>query len=227
VTGLLDNKRMLVAIAGGLVLAILAAQALAGITAPAQGVASTGRVLGRTGFAYLGGLRTFAAAVLWNRIEPQFHEYYGGVPIEQQTYMIPTLRLVVALDPQFAQAYYISSYIVYQHSHSEGLALAKDAVRSNPNSGILRANLAQLLFLEDKTANRGEILANVKAGLSPAATWLDPAQQYEGSAMMMQVLDSLGETRAAQAVSRRLDQIRSSGAELGDHDHDQDGEQDH
>jgi len=225
--GVLENRKLLVAVAVGLVIGILAAQAVAGLAAPEQGRASTGRVLGRAGFAYLGGLRTFAAAVLWNRIEPQFHEYYGAVPIEQQTYMVPTLRLVVALDPQFAQAYYISSYIVYRHSPAEGLKLAREAVASNPKTGILRANLAQLLFIEDKAANRARIMAEVRAGLARDADWLDSAQQYEGTAIMVQVLDGLGEKDAAMAASRALDELRASGAQLGDHDHDHDGKQDH
>ena len=116
-------------------------------------------MLGQTGFAYLGGLRTFAAAVLWNRIEPVFHTYYGGVPLDEQTYMIPTLRLVVALNPQFTQAYYISSYMVYKHSPAEGIALAEEGLARNPDSGILHANLAQLLFIDDRTPTEGRFCA--------------------------------------------------------------------
>ncbi len=67
-----------VVIAVVLVVVLLLSQGLATATAPPDGLASTGRVLGQTGFAFLGGLRTFAAAVLWNRIEPVFHEYYQG-----------------------------------------------------------------------------------------------------------------------------------------------------
>ena len=59
-----------VVIAVVLVVVLLLSQGLATVTAPPGGLASTGRVLGQTGFAFLGGLRTFAAAVLWNRIEP-------------------------------------------------------------------------------------------------------------------------------------------------------------
>jgi len=223
----LGGRRLIVAVTVGLLVLLISAQALAAISAPAGGTASTGRVLGKTGFAYLGGLRTFAAAVLWNRIEPQFHEYYGGIPITEQTYMVPTLRLVVALDPQFAQAYYISSYIVYKHSPVEGLKLAREAVMNNPSSGILRANLAQLLFIQDKSANRVQILENVSAGMSNRAAWIDEAQRYEGTAMMAQTLDGLGERQAAAAAGRVLDEIRATGAQVGDHDHDSDGKQDH
>ncbi len=59
-----------------LLVALIGGQALASATAPPGGVAATGRVIGQTSFAYLGGLRTFAAAVLWNRLEPLFDGYY-------------------------------------------------------------------------------------------------------------------------------------------------------
>lgn len=224
---LLEDKRKLWIAAAALVLVVVAAQALAAISTPPGGSAPTGRVLGRTGFAYLGGLRTFAAAVLWNRIEPQFHEYYDGVPITEQTYMVPTLRLVVALDPQFTQAYYISSYIVFRRSAAEGLRVAQEAVDNNPKSGILHANLAQLLFISDKATNRQRIVENAKSVLSPGAVWQDEAQRYEGTAVVREALTSLGEQEAAQQATRIMDTIRLSGAELGDHDHDSDGEQDH
>ena len=83
-----------------LVAVILGGQALAGIAAPAGAAASTGRVLGQTGFAYIGGLRTFAAAVLWNRLEPLWHGYYSTRPVEEVVQFLPTMRLVQILDPQ-------------------------------------------------------------------------------------------------------------------------------
>lgn len=226
-SALIQERRRLWLVGLVLVAFLLAAQALASYSAPPGGRASTGRVLGKTGFAYLGGLRTFAAAALWNRIEPQFHGYYSGIPIEEQVYMIPTLRLVVALDPQFSQAYYISTWILYSHSPTEGVALARQATADNPKSGILQANLAQLLFIEDKAANRQEILSHITAGLASDDVWLDDAQRYEGLASMAQTLDGLGEKQAAATVQGRLATMRESGANLGDHDHDGDGKQDH
>ena len=62
-------------IAAALVAVLLGAQAVAALSAPAEPVASTGATLGRTGFEYIGGLRKVVAATLWNRLDPQFHEY--------------------------------------------------------------------------------------------------------------------------------------------------------
>ncbi|PKQ29104.1 MAG: hypothetical protein CVT60_07060, partial [Actinobacteria bacterium HGW-Actinobacteria-10] len=72
----------------------------------------TGLAVGRATFAYLSGLRIFAAQVLWNRIEPLFHEYYEAVPLREQLYMLPTLNAVNMLDPQFQQPYYIAPWIL-------------------------------------------------------------------------------------------------------------------
>lgn len=216
-----------VVIAVVLVVVLLLSQGLATVTAPPDRLASTGRVLGQTGFAFLGGLRTFAAAVLWNRIEPVFHEYYSGVSLNEQKYMIPTLRLVVALDPQFTQAYYISSYIVFDASHEEGLSLAKLGIANNPDAGVLHANLAQLLFIDDKVAHRAEIMEQVALGSAPSAQWSDDAQRYEGFATMSQALTGIGETQAARALQARMSQVKARVGDVGDHDHDGDGKQDH
>lgn len=225
-SGLVGDTKRVALIAVVLLALIVAAQGLATQAEPSNR-ASTGEVIGRTGFAYLGGLRTFAAAVLWNHIDPQFHDYYAGIPLAEQTYMIPTLRLIVALDPQFTQAYYLSAWIVYKHSPAEGLAIAREGVANNPRSGIMRANLAQILFIEGKDANREEIIEHAQMGLAPGAEWLDDVQKYEGTAIMMQALIALGETQTAQIARETLEELKASDAVIGDHDHDADGKQDH
>lgn len=212
------------------VLIVLLAGSLwtASLASPQASGRRGGKALTRAGFAYLSGLRTFAAAVLWNRIEPVFHEYYGGVPLPEQRYMVPTLYLVTVLDPQFTQAYYVSSYIVARAAgYDEGIRLAREGVKNNPDSGILRANLAQLLFVADKDAHRAEILRHIARGLDERATWLDDEERYEGYAMMEQMLRSLGYRKEADAVRAVLARMRGAGIGLGDHDHDGDGVQDH
>lgn len=222
------ENRTLVAVCIACAAVLLVAQLLAGFVAPSTAGSSTGASLGKAGFAYLGGLRTFAAAVLWNRIEPQFHEYYSGVPITEQSYMVPTMRLVTLLDPQFAQAYYVSSYIVYDKvGPAQGVAIAREGVRNNPEAGQLRANLAQLLFIQNKNANRSEVLEQIKRGLDPAAQWIDDGQRYEGYATMAMILENYGEREVAGQVRDALAAMRAKGIDLGDHDHDNDGKQDH
>ncbi|MDZ4063912.1 MAG: hypothetical protein U1E22_04510, partial [Coriobacteriia bacterium] len=111
-------------VAFALVAILLVGQAGTDISMPTRTPA--GRELGRAGFAYLSGLRVFAAYVLWNRIEPVFHGYYEGVALDQQTYALPTVNLVLALDPQFEDGYYTVAWILAQRGDvSGGLELAK------------------------------------------------------------------------------------------------------
>jgi len=211
-----------------LVAILLAAQWVAAATAPPSDGAGTGRVLSRTGFAYLGGLRTFAAALLWNRLEPQYHEYYGDSKFVDLEFMVPSLRAVVALDPQFVQAYYVSSYLIFTNvGAEEGIDIGRKGVEDNPDSGILRANLAQLLIMGDKSANRAEALENVRRGLRSETVWTGEDEEFEGLAVMKGVLSTLKVTENAAGIEARLDELRAHGAFAGDHDHDADGKQDH
>lgn len=207
---------------------IFSGQWVAGQVTPATEIADTGRLLGRTGFAYLSGLRTFAAAVLWNRLDPQLHLYYAGTQLTDMQFMMPTMRMVVLLDPQFLQAYQVASFIVFQKDgHTEGLAIAREGVENNPRSGMIQANLAQLLLLTRDQANQQEALEAVRAGLSANAYWTDPQEEYEGLAIMRSVLTVWGDPAQSAAVERRLGELRAVGADAGDQDPDGDEEQDH
>jgi len=224
-TSATQGRNALVAVA--LVTVLLIGQWAAVSAAPESGVASTGRVLGRTGFAYLGGIRTFAAAALWNRLDPQFDGYYGG-SLNNAEFMMPTMRLVVALDPQFTQAYQVSSYFIFRMGDAtQGVEIAREGVVNNPRSGIMRANLVQLLLLHDKAGNRDEIHENIRAGLLPASTWANEDEEFEGLAVMRGTLVSLGVSDGVSGIETRLSELRTHGTEIGDHDHDGDGKQDH
>jgi len=207
---------------------IFSGQWVASQVTPATQIADTGRLLGRTGFAYLSGLRTFGAAILWNRLDPQLHLYYAGAQLTDMQFMMPTMRMVVLLDPQFLQAYQVASYIVFQRDgHAAGLAIAREGVENNPRSGMMQANLSQLLLLTRDQANRQEALEAVQAGLSANTYWTNPQEEYEGMAVMRGVLNVWGDPGQSAAVERRLEELRAVGADAGDHDHDGDGEQDH
>lgn len=203
----------------------------------AQGVAATTRssetpgataALGRTGFAYLGGLRRFAAAVLWNRLDPQSHEYYADTPFSKQTHMMPTFHIVTLLDPQFEQAYYLASWLAWENiSRSEGVGIARDGLAKNPDSGMLVTNLVQLLFIDDARANKPEIEALVARIVGGELEWLDDETFFEGLAVSRDALSAYGRSEEAAAVTAEMERFRESGIGTGDHDHDGDGEQDH
>lgn len=219
----------LAAIAFAVVVALMATQALAAWSAPAAPAADAGQVAGRAAFAYLGGLRTFTAAVLWNRLEPQFHEYYADeASVADLDYMVPTLALVQALDPQFTQAYYLSSYIVAKREgYPAGIAIAREGVRHNPRSGLMRTNLAQLLLLDDAKAHEAEMLEQAKVALSEQAQWRDDDEVFEGYVVFRDVMRSAGKQKVAEVLDAQIEALRGKGAGAGDHDHDGNGKQDH
>lgn len=189
---------------------------------------STGAAVGRTTYAYLGGLRKFAAAVLWNRIEPLFHAYYSEVPLSEQTYVLPSLYAVTALDPQFVQAYYVASWVVARGADlDDGVELAREGVRRNPDAGLLQTNLTQLLMLRGDPADTDEMERRARLIASDALAWVDEEEHFEGLAVARDVLLRAGDAAAASDVDARLQEMREHGTGLGDHDHDGDGKQDH
>lgn len=209
------------AVAAALLLVVLlGGQGLAAATVPAGGIASTGRVLGQTSYAYLGGLRTFAAAVLWNRLDPIFDSYYGSTRhVKDLVEFLPTMRLVQILDPQFEQAYYNSVYILARRDKwDEALAIADEGIRNNPKSGLLRANKAQILMLQDKKANLPTMLELARRGVQPDIRWANSDDQFEGYGIFRAVFRIAGDQAMVDALNRAQDSLRQqdSAASPGD-----------
>ncbi len=209
--------RTRVAIAAALVVlvgTVLAGQAVADSLLPEDEVADTGRTLGRAGFAYLTGVRTYAAAVLWNRIDPLFHDYYEDLPLQEQTFMLPSIRAIVALDPQFEQTYYVAAWVLAQRgSVDEGVELARLGVENNPTSGMLRANYAQILFLF--TDDSDEAVRQATRTLEDDIVWRTLFDQYDGYAMVRGVYSAVGAEEAAARVSQEMRRIDDEIDELG------------
>ncbi len=192
----------MVLVAVVLLVAILGAQALAAFSAPRGASVSTGATLGRTGFEYLGGLRKFAAAALWNRLEPQFHEYGNGKSIDQRLEFLPTMRLVQMLDPQFEQAYYVSAFMLSRIGRMpQALEIAREGIEKNPKSGLMRANYAQILIIEDEVKNLPEALKQAEAGTAPGTTWANSDDQFEGYGIFRAVFKLAGDEAAAQKMT--------------------------
>lgn len=195
---------------------LLGAQALANANAPAGGVAATGRLIGQTGFAYLGGLRTFVAAVLWNRLDPQFDEYYQGGFDKQFAVFLPTIRLIIALDPQFEQAYYVTSYWLERTGRvQQAMDLAKEGLAKNPTSGLLTANLAQLLFIHAKDTNKAQLLELATRGISPEVKWANSDDQFEGYGIFRAIFHWAGDTAAVDAIRSAQKVLQNNGAAPG------------
>lgn len=192
---------------------------------PSAERAATPRVIGRAGWSYLGGLRTFAAAVMWNRIEPIFHSYYRGVPLGEQRYMLPWVALVTALDPSLLDPWYVGSWIVARNGKvEEGIELARRGMEANPRSGLLAVSYAQMLFLFRSDAEGA--LPHVRGALGSEMTWRSSGEQYEGYAIARDILRANGleaEARRVesemQELGRRIEAGEGAADEHDDHDH--------
>ena len=219
---------------------LLVAQAAATALAPSGESTQTGRLLGRAGFAYLSGVRTFAASVLWNRLEPQFHLYYEQMGLAQQTQMMPVIRLVQMLDPQFVQAYYIASWVVSRHGDpAAGLRISREGIRNNPRSGLLRTSYIENMLLQDNQRKAegkskiylSEAVTQADAAMRADTIWDDDAEKFEGLAVIAAAYKLAGLTEKEQAARAIQDSLRDAAPSdsLGGagHDHDGDGEPDH
>lgn len=217
-----------------LVVALLMAAVLAGTMVTDRIVAGTdalqtGSAIGRASFAYLSGLRIFGAQVLWNRIEPIFHEFYGGVELSEQVYMLPTMNVVIALDPQFDQPYYVAPWIIARRGDTErALALSLLGVENNPRSGLLRSSYAQMLSIYGDDQALAVEQADIAAG--PDMQWRDELEQHDSYGVLRFVYTAADETAKEQAVLaeiERLDALLGDALPAGSHDHDGNGVPDH
>jgi hypothetical protein len=190
-----------------LVVALLGGQALADATASSGLSADTGRVIGRTGFAYLTGIRTFAAAVLLERLDPIGDTYYEGTSLVQKKFLIPSLYMVIMLDPRSEQAYFVTPWILQEDGlTNEALGLARRGVADNPRSGMLHTSLALIA----SRANLWEEAVR-EADIARTSLWTDADQRYADFVSIEAIYQHVGDHARADSVSKqrlRLPPIR-------------------
>jgi hypothetical protein len=219
---LVNSRLLAIVLVVALLSLALVGQAGADALVPVTEKSGTGQAVERAGFAYLTGVRTYAAAVLWNRLEGLLHGYYEEVPLTEQTYIMPTLSMAIMLDPQLTQTYYVAAWVLARRgSVDEGLALAAQGVENNPRSGLLIVNHAQMLalFTDDEAA----AVARAEEALASDVVWVDIIEQHDGYAMVNAILRQSGEEERAAHVSREIERIDAEIDRLGltvEHDHD-------
>lgn len=207
----------------------LAGQAMADRVAIAGSGPQTGRAVGRATLSYLSGLRTFAGAVLWIRMDPLLHTYYRGVPLAEQRYLLSSIAMVEWLDPSLEEPYYVGSWILAKNEReSDGLAMARRGVGENPESGLLIVNLAQMTMLfGDGVTPAVEIGAKA---LEPGITWRDDTEKGNALAALGGIFRAGGrndlDARVQEEIAR-TDTGSAGEAATDEHDHDRDGAPDH
>lgn len=224
----LRDKALIGVLALGLTL-VLGAQAAADALVPEASGTQTTEAVGRAASSYLTGIKTFAAAVVWNRLEPVMHGYYSGVSLGEQRYMLSSLALVMALDPQQTQAYPIGSWILADNDRvADALKVAERGVETNPRSGLTLSNLAQMQYLYGDGLSVAAVTA--ERALGEDVEWMDAQQKHQWYPVLGDILRRAGRDDLDATVQAELERLDAEHAdELGDagHDHDHDGVPDH
>lgn len=204
----------------GIVLCLLLAlggQALADGLVPDASGAATNQAVGQAASSYLTGIRTFAAAVLWNRIDNLVDNYYSGVSLNDQRYMLTTIAVVQELDPKAVPSYYVGSWLLANNDRLEdGLAMAERGVEANPDAGVLRVSLAQLLQLYTDDMDRAVELA--ESALSDDMAWDDSIQQANGYLTARAVFEAAGRDDLAETAQAMADAVVIDPADIHEHD---------
>jgi hypothetical protein len=215
----MSSQRPLVGLIVAVVLClglIIGAQALAAATAPASVQLSQSRVIGQAGFAYLGGLRMAAAGLLYQRLDPQFHQYLTDKAIQDRIDLLPSIRIIQMLNPQLEQPYYYVSFILALKGRmADALVLARQGVENNPTSGLLRANYVQLLMMQDRKKNLPEMLAQTKIGLGNTVTYSSLDDEYESYGIYRTVYTLSGDTKMVQTLDAEQQRLTAAGAKSG------------
>lgn len=179
-----------------LVAALLAGQAAADALAP-TGRAATGRLVGRTSFAYLTGIRTYVAAVLWARLDPINDGYYQSLPLGQKRFLLPSIRMVTLLDPQFQEPYFVGPWILFEAGlKGQAYQLARDGIAANPGSGWMHGSLTQLLVAEGRYPEAAR-----EADLALAGAWPNDQDRYELLGTLEVAYNKTGQRAKAVAVA--------------------------
>jgi len=190
---------------------------------------ATTEAVGRASLSYLTGIRRYAGAILWNRIDPLLHGYYENVPLDEQRYMLSTIAAVEWLDPSFDQPYYVGSWILSRNGKvSAGLDMARRGTEQIPQSGTLHMSYAQMLFVLNH--DLAGAVEQSKLALEPSMMWTDDVEKINGYAVIEQMLRQAGETVLADTVAAEIDRLDASignTAPTDVHDHNGDGTPDH
>lgn len=218
-----QRRRILLQVAAVLIAlsVVLAGQWAADAAAPdVPNAALTGQAMGRAGFAYLTGLRQAAAALLWNRLDPQMHEYYGGhIGLGHMAFMLPNIKVITILDPQFIEGYYVGPEILILSGKlpgtsaalaktrlQSGLDLAKEGVTNNPKSGILLISYAQFLWNDGGDLKGAVALA--ERAMAKDIVWRWDDEEFDSMALAADIFKKAGmpeRAAAAMAVKKAIE----------------------
>jgi hypothetical protein len=216
-----------------LIAAAIAGTAITDANQPVGRSAAPTAAVGRAAFSYLSGIRAFIAYALWNRIEPLEHRYYENRSLAKSYYVIPTMRIVTLLKPDFTPPYYILPWILAENGKTtDAKALASEGVANNPHSGLLLVSYAQLLAL--KLNDWPGAVPYADRAMRADTYWADDTERWQSLRIAEDVFTRAGQTEKAKALAASLDALSAqigaappADASGNTHDHNGDGIPDH
>jgi hypothetical protein len=200
-----QEKWAQIALAAAFLIVALAGQAVGDriISTPAD---DTTAVVGRASLSYLTGVRRYAGALLWNRIDPLLHGYYHDVPLDDQRYMLSSIAAVEWLDPTFDQPYYVGAWILARNGKvEEGLTMARVGTENVPDSGTLHMSYAQMLLVLKKD-NKGAV-DYAKLAIQPGMRWTDDLEKLNGYAAINNIFVIADETELSRQLQPEIDRL--------------------
>jgi hypothetical protein len=97
----------------------------------------------------------------------------------------------------------------------QALDIAREGIAKNPKAGLMRANYAQLLLMQDKVKNLPEALKQARSGIEPDTTWANIDDKFEGYGIFRTVFNLAGDKAAAQKMTDAQKELNGQGAGLG------------
>ncbi|MHB2017143.1 MAG: tetratricopeptide repeat protein [Candidatus Xenobia bacterium] len=122
--------------------------------------------------AMVGDLRTVLARLVWLQVDVYHHVIQAqGGGYNQERDVLPLLKLVTMLDPDFEEAWDVAAWhlVVGLHRTAEGLATLRAGLRHRPNSPELRFVYALLLY-KTKHYRACAPAAEAAAAVAPQST---------------------------------------------------------
>jgi hypothetical protein len=130
------------------------------------------------------------------------------------------VEAIVALDPQFIDAYWVAPQILIgngllpgatpQEARSRlqtGLALARQGVENNPDSGVLLDSYAQLLWVYGKDLTAAVPYA--ERAMRPDAAWRTYEEEFDSMAIARDIFKKAGMPARSAAAQAIMDAIRN------------------
>ena len=206
------QRNALLVAAAGLCLVVVA-QVLAGVVPAGVSGAATGASLGQAGFVYLTGFRSTLAGILWKRIDEQGDTYYANIDLGKQDYLLPTVRIVTWLDPQYTEPYYVGQWVIAREGDlKDAVAMTEEGLANNPDSGLLRSSYAQLLdvFFKHDSRAYGWAIQTVASD----SKWRSVEEKFDSYAIARELFKRYSDTARYDATVKVMTDLKKPGATL-------------